>query len=98
MGNKPGIMLCLNSQKLALLVLVHVFLKMLNYAKCGFKTNWKEFAYSFDAQKVAGLPVFTDSGINIIPYKDAEFSNLKYDTSAFYYSTLYEILSYAKMT
>ena len=58
-----------------------------NYTKCGFKTNWKEFTYSFDTQNVAGLPVSTESSINIIHFKDADFSSLlKYDTYAFCYA------------
>ena len=57
------------------------------YTKCGFKTNWKEFTYSFDIQNFAGFPVSTETSINIIHFKDADFSSLlKYDTSAFCYS------------
>ena len=57
------------------------------YARTGFKSNWKEFTYTFDAQKIASLPVSAESSITIIQFKDANFSSLlKYDTSAFCYS------------
>jgi len=57
------------------------------YIKSGFKTYWDEFTFTFDAVRVAQLPLSSEGNIKIIQYEEAEFRSLvEYDTNVFCYS------------
>ena len=71
----------------SLIALSAVLPEEATYIKVGFKSFWTEFNYTFDAEKIAKLPLSGRSDINIVRYKDVDMKNLvEYDSNIFCYS------------